>query len=165
MIKGSIINNTGKPKHIFKRTVYPGQQISLEDVYSIVSTKIDKEQSFVDWLQDELPDGWEVRLSSEYSEPVDLSNVSSESLTENGEEDVLSGSDSDPSLEFASPKTIDKLTAKDIFNLRIKDNPKRVIKQISSVHKLRRALTLCRNDSRKNMLANILRHRIKEITG
>ncbi len=165
MIKGSIVNNTAKSRHIFKRTVYPGQRVDLMELYVNVSSSLPENVEFLQWVQERLPAGWELFVDDSYSEPVDPKKIleSTVELPANKEEkDLLLGEDS-PSLEFAPLKVIDKLTAKDIYNLRIKDNPKRVIKQISSVHKLRRALALCKNDSRKQMLSNIIRHRIKEL--
>lgn len=171
MVKGHIVNNTAKSRHMFKRTIYPGQSISLADVYSIFSTKQVEDVEFLEWVRDKLPIGWELKVEEDYVEPYEPSRVSSEEVLASvqgppQEVHVLSGPDDDsPSLEYAPAKTLDKLTARDIYNLRIKDNPKRVIKQIDSVHKLRRALSMCKNDSRKSMLATIIRHRIKEISG
>lgn len=156
MIKGHVINNSGKSKHIFKRTVYPGQKVPLSHVYEVLSNKIEDDSVFVDWLKQRLPLGWELSVEEEFEEPLDPSTVTSEDLMSPQEDDK-------ESLEYAPVQVIENLTARDIYNLRIKDNPKRVIKQVYSVHKLRRALTLCLDDSRKSMLATIIRHRIKEL--
>ncbi len=161
MIKGHVLNNSSKSRHIFKRTVYPGQTVPLQDIYAVVSSKVGEDTTFVDWLKASLPPGWEVFVEEDFEEPLDVSAVTSEDLQPvEGAED-----DDRESLEYAPYKVIEKLSARDVYNLRMKDNPKRVIKQISSVHKLRRALTMCRNESRKSMLATIIRHRIKELMG
>ncbi len=158
MINGFVINNSGRSKHIFKKTVYPGQSVPLSYVYEVLSKKMEDDNvSFVDWLKSILPPGWDIDIEETFELPVDVSSVKVE--------DVITVEDNSPSLEFAPVKIIDKLTAKDIYSLRMKDNPKRVIKQITSVSKLRRALTSCINDPRKSMLATIIRHRIRELQG
>lgn len=164
MINGFVVNNTGRSRHIFKKTVYPGQKVPLSYVYQVVSSKVDGEDSFVDWLKSRLPPGWELDVNEEFELPIDATAVSADEVKVVEKEPAAPDEDRE-SLEYAPLKIIDKLTARDVYNLRIKDNPKRVIKQITSVHKLRRALTLCKNDSRKSMLATIIRHRIKELTG
>ncbi len=161
MLKGHVVNNSSKSRHIFKKTVYPGQKVPLDYIYQVVSSKVGDDVSFVDWLRSSLPPGWEIDVEEDFEVPLDPANVSVEDVRAAAEiED-----DERESLEYAPMKVIDKLSARDVYNLRIKDNPKRVIKQITSVHKLRRALTMCRNDSRKSMLATIIRHRIKELVG
>jgi hypothetical protein len=159
MIKGHVVNNSGKSKHIFKKTVYPGQSVPLSHVYEVLSKKIDDDVSFIEWVRGKLPPGWELSVEEDFELPFDASAVTAEDL-QPVEGD---GDDGRESLEYAPMRVIDKLTARDIYNLRMKDNPKRVIKQITSVHKLRRALTMCLNDSRKSMLATILRHRIRDL--
>lgn len=169
MVSGYIVNNTGKAKHIFKRTVYPGQKLDITTVYELVGRSLPEETTFVDWLKEHLPDGWEVLLEEGQEESSKVivreqAQKTTNSLIPDDQKHLLSGPEDDsPSLEFAPLKKIDKLTARDIFNLRVKDNPRRVVKQVDSVHKLRRALAMCKDDSRKNMLANIIRHRIREI--
>ena len=68
-----------------------------------------------------------------------------------------------PSKEYLTPKAINKMTAKDIYDLRIKDNPKRILENVTSVHKLRRALTLCKNDNRKAVLIRLIQGRIRTL--
>lgn len=115
-----------------------------------------------------LPEGWEVVV--ETAEVVDLHREVLEAVpvvvvspTESGEVVAVKGDAELPSLEYAPRKAIDKLTAKDIYNLRLKDNPQRVIGQITSIHKLRRALVLCKDDGRKSVLTRIIHKRIKKL--
>lgn len=173
MIKGHILNNSGKSKHIFKQTVFPGQRVTLSAVYSLLSRKVPEDQDFVSWLKESyLPPGWELHVE-EFEPEIEVNPARKLIQTEKPkmppvEFDFSSleadkEEDSRPSLEYAPEKVLDKLTAADIYNLRMKDNPKRVIKNIYSVHKLRRALTLCKADSRKNMLSKIIQHRIKDL--
>jgi hypothetical protein len=176
MIKGYVTNNTGKSKHAFKRTVYPGQKVSFELVYQVFGHKAPEDKDFVPWLEDILPEGWNIVIEGVTEQfvftppvPVVVEEATTQEVvtthplkeTNNGMES--SRSEEAPSLEFAPQREIDKLTARDIYNLRLQDNPKRVIKSITSVHKLRRALTMCKNDSRKQMLARVIQRRIRDL--
>jgi len=168
MIKGHIINNTGRSRHIFKRTVYPGQKVSLEDVYFLVKDKFSDSSGFMEWLEERLPEGWEVFVAPQAENSAVGGRMYKEVLTavptvENAPADEDAVVDSRASLEYITPKAIDKLTARDIYRLRLKDNPKRIIKQITSIHKLRRALALCKNDSRKATLTRLIQGRIREL--
>lgn len=176
MIKGYVVNNTGRSKHIFKKTVYPGQQVDLEQVYLLLGAKVPEGSTFVEWLEGYLPPGWEVNVVSQEKadfvggrmfketltaipEVVESASVVGKTFKENNE-----GEDVDkPSLEYSTPRVIKKMTARDIFNLRVNDNPRRILKNINSIHKLRRALSLCKNDSRKATISRLIQGRIREL--
>lgn len=178
MVKGSVTNNTGRSRHIFKRTVYPGQSVDLGYVYKILEDKVPTGESFVQWLEDEyLPQGWEVDVVS--MEAADCSGgrpykemltaipaVAEASATEVGsfqENNEGQEPPNVPNMEFATPPVIRNMKASDIYNLRLRDNPKRILGHITSIHKLRRALTLCKNDSRKAILTRLVQGRIREL--
>jgi len=173
MVKGYITNNTGKSRHIFKRTVYPGQQVSLEAVYKVVANKVPEGDEFIEWLERYLPSGWEVNVASDnasvmggrtYRETLTAvpTVVESEGAIPELAAHVIV-EDTRPSMEYATPRVIDKMTARDIYNLRLKDNPKRLLKQINSIHKLRRALAMCKNDDRKATLVRLIQGRIRQL--
>lgn len=177
MIKGYVINNTGRSRHIFQRTVYPGQKVELSDVYELTSSKVPEGTSFEDWLTSYLPQGWE--LSVVQTEVADTTGgrmyketlTAAPTVTDSApspevaafETDAVSTEDVAPSKEYLTPKAINKMTAKDIYDLRIKDNPKRILQNVTSVHKLRRALTLCKNDNRKAVLLRLIQGRIRTL--
>lgn len=170
MIQGYIINNTGKSKHIFKRTIYPGQKVSFSQIYASLGHSIPDDGNFVDWVSGRLPDGWEISVIEDNKSSITDERPYREVLTAIPE--VVSGDNPDfdaaeeddvPSLQYATPKAIDKLTARDIYNLRMKDNPKRVLKNVNSIHKLRRALSMCKSDSRKAVLTRLIQGRIREL--
>lgn len=181
MEKGYVVNNTGRSRHIFKRTVYPGQKVDLQQVYDVLKRKVPSDSSFLDWLEGYLPSGWEVSVPEGaaisggrlYKETLTAVPVVSDSSSLNAESELgglketndgQSVVESIPvSWQYARPQDIDKMTAKDIYSLRMKDNPKRVIKNIFSIHKLRRALTLCKNDSRKAVLTRLIQGRIRKL--
>jgi len=175
MVKGYVLNNTGKTRHAYKRTVYPGQKVDLGYIYKQVSNKAPEGDLFVSWLKENLlPRGWEIVVEDKpekasnkevltaditvTSGPVDLDTFYREVNKEEADEEDGRGS-----LEYITPKKIRELSSQQLADLRLKDNPERIIKQVMSVHKLRRALTLCKNNSRKNVLTRIIRHRIKEL--
>lgn len=168
MIKGYITNNTGHSRHIFQRTIYPGGTVMIEDIYGLLANKVPEGQKFETWLKGKLPEGWEVSVHEE------LKPLQPEEVTLNGQEmfkEVLTAvpvvvdvpKKVEISKEFSTPRQIDKMSAKDIYDLRLKDNPKRILKNVFSIHKLRRALALCKNDNRKTMLERILKGRIREL--
>lgn len=176
LVKGYVTNNTGRSRHIFKRTIYPGQKIPLDLVYSLVGSKVPEDTEFVDWLEHYLPKGWEVNVTSQPERDATDGRPYKEVLTAipvvvGGSGDIVpervttkdAEGDDAPSMEYSTPRVIDKMTARDIYNLRLKDNPKRIIKQITSIHKLRRALTLCKNDSRKATIIRLIQGRIREL--
>ncbi len=182
MAQGYVINNTGRSRHIFKRTVYPGQKVSLEHVHRVLGTKVPAGESFVDWLEQYLPAGWELDVVP--TETADVSGgrlykevltavpvVADSSSTEKAGKDLGSFQETNegqrevepPSMEYATPTVIDKMTSRDIYNLRLRDNPKRILKHVTSIHKLRRALTFCKNDSRKEVLTRLVQGRIRTL--
>lgn len=183
MVKGYVVNNTGRSKYICKRTVYPGQRLDLEYMYKVIGNKVPEGESFVAWLEDTLPDGWEVNVvrveASDKAhaatggrpykevltatpEVVSSPSAPSEAAKVNNELDPEQD-DKRPSLQYSTPRAIDKMTARDIYQLRLKDNPKRLLKHVTSIHKLRRALSLCKEDSRKSVLTRLIQQRIREL--
>lgn len=175
MVKGYVTNNTGRSRHIFKRTVYPGQRVALDTVYNLVGKQVPEDQLFVDWLDGYLPSGWEIEIvpakkevavESPHKETLLATPVVEPSPTFPAVEEALVKEVAvvkSPSMEYATPRAISKMTARDIFNLKVKENPKRILKNVNSIYKLRRALTLCKNDSRKATLSRLIQGRIREL--
>jgi len=174
MVKGFVVNNTGRSKHIFKRTVYPGQKVELDYIYKLVGSKVPEGDKFVDWLDTYLPKGWEIDAQAAEMAATDTNDMKfretitavpvvapATKSTENAmmREQAVTG----PSKEYMTPKAIGNMTAKDIYELQLKDNPKRILKNINSIHKLRRALTLCKQDNRKETLQRLIQGRIREL--
>jgi hypothetical protein len=177
MIKGYVVNNTGRSRHIFQRTVYPGGKVQLEDVYKLLGPKVTEGARFEDWLKGSLPKGWELTVPQPEVADATGGRMYKETLTAEPtvaasspateptpfETDAVSSENQAPSKEYLTPRQVSKMTAKDIYDLRIKDNPKRILKNVSSIHKLRRALTLCKNDNRKVVLLRLIQGRIREL--
>jgi hypothetical protein len=180
MVKGYVVNNTGRSKHIFKRTVYPGQKVELDYIFKLVGAKVPDGAKFVDWLRDTyLPKDWEVDAEVEpelaaidvdgrqFKETLTAVPVvaTATETTENGmsREVAVVAPDNSPSKEYMTPKAIGDMKAKDIYELQLKDNPKRILKNVNSIHKLRRALTLCKRDSRKETLQRLIQGRIRQL--
>lgn len=180
MTKGYVVNNTHSTKHAYKRTVYPGQRVPLDHIRSVISKKI-PDKDFIAWLRDNmLPSGWEIILEEEDSKqksgvegmyketllaepevhkgPVDLNTYykEDESSEEEGSSPVA--------YKYMPPHKLRDLTWKEIANLKTKDDPRRVLKSVDSIHKLRRALTACRNAKGKKNLSRLIQNRIKELT-
>jgi hypothetical protein len=173
MVKGYVLNNTGRSKHIYKRTVYPGQRLDLEYVYKVIGGQVPDGTSFVEWLEKELPSGWEVNvLKVEKADNLDETGGRPYKETLTAQPEVHSCSEKKENSQehlkevkrtYATPRAIDKMTAREIYNLKLKDNPKRILSHITSVHKLRRALSMCKDDNRKNTLSRLIQRRIREL--
>ena len=172
MAEGYVRNNTGRSRHIFKKTVYPGQIVSLGHIRELLGNKVPEGASFITWLEQYLPEGWEIKVPQrtkdvggrEFKETLTAVPVVVDGAeTAEEEEELDEDDDGSPSKQYATPRAIDKMTSRDIYNLRLKDNPKRVLKHVTSIHKLRRALTMCKNDSRKSVLQRLLQQRIREL--
>lgn len=186
MFVGYVLNNSGRPRHIFKRRVPPGQKVEFSDIYSLYGDKVPSSAEFVNWLRSSiLPPGWEIVIVEEIADVADVEEIPVKAengmyrevleaapiVSSNKERGTTTVNKTEvdtfdpegPSLEYATPARVDKLTARDIYNLRIKDNPKRIIGMINSIYKLRRALTLCNQDGRKDMISKMIRKRVKDL--
>lgn len=171
MYSGYVINNTGKARHIFKRTVYPGGRVPLEPIFALLQQQVPRGQVFLDWLAAYLPQGWEIVLEEDLPSVVLTATPEVHSSGPGMLAEFSGMEDNDGAHELATessaPPAMDvdpeQLTAREIYSLQVKDNPKKVIGQITSVHKLRRALAMCKKDTRKKLLMGILRARIKEL--
>jgi len=174
MVKGFVVNNTGKSRHIFQRTVFPGGKIKLEEVFSLVGSKVPEGTTFESWLKHTLPNGWEVDVHTEdasltggreFKETMVAELIVTDTEQDLGALPTPTKIDEtvSPSKEYMTSRAIDKMTATDVYKLKMKDNPKRILKSITSIHKLRRALALCKNDNRKTVLVRLLQGRIREL--
>ena len=63
MVKGYVVNNTGRSRHIFKRAVYSAQKVSLDDVERVLGSKVPEGTSFTEWLEQYLPSGWALAVA------------------------------------------------------------------------------------------------------
>lgn len=161
-----IVNNSSKCKHIFQRTIYPGQKILLKDAYSILKNRVDKKADFVDWLKDYIPDGWYVQLGSDFSEGSPLLDSlkvppTPEQVSIHKEYSEVPAKE--PSISRISQLAVNNLSARDLFNLRVKDDPALILSKVNSLTKLRRTLTFCNKNGRKAVLTKIVKRRIKEL--
>lgn len=150
MIRGYIVNNSGRHKHIFKHRFGPGMRLDLEEVYAVYKRqyKGNFDEKFLEWFKKhKLPSGddFELVIESIYEGPY------YEEIPKVNERDKI------------NEKHPSELTSTEIANLRIKDDPKEKLKYITSIHKLRRALTRCRKSKGKEMLAGMIKARIKEL--
>lgn len=172
MVKGYVLNNSGRSKHIYKRTVYPGQRLDLNYIYKIVENKVPENESFVDWLKGNLPKGWEVNATKVETKEEDTTGGRHYKEVLTAVPEVHESEDSTPQdtyvnrgkdQRYATPRAIDKMTAREIHDLKLKDNPKRILSYVTSIHKLRRALSMCKDDKRKKTLIKLIQKRIREL--
>lgn len=155
MIKGYIENNTGRYKHIFKRGLFPGMTVSLEDLYVMYGYcyKGEFDLDFVKWLdENKAPKGFDIVI-----EKYDELKYSDEGT----ERKISDTADTEVADSYIPPE---KMTSKQLADLKIKDNPKQVIEEVSSVHKLRRALSMCKDRKGKATLIKLIKERIAELS-
>jgi len=170
MIKGYIQNATGRYKHIFKRNMGPGQKVDLSDLYTLYEKKYDGEfdLDFVKWVEEnKIIPGFNL-VVEEYEEEELVST--SETSVGVGEIEAIGVGEvfSQPAEKnFNAPLkkkvTPNRLTSTEISELKIKDDPKRVISQVQSIHKLRRALTECKGKKGKGTLIKYIQNRIAQL--
>ena len=170
-MEGFIVNNCGKPKYIFKRNFPVGHRIYLSDLWKMYKTKVGialnkevvSEEEFVAWLTDNnyMKQGFIYYPGEKASFDGEVLTVTPGSSNEAGTQ--ADGRLVKPSLAGARAGVIEKLTYSEIANLRILDDPKRIIDSITNLHKLRRAYTTVRQMSRKGHLQKILRDRIQDL--
>lgn len=162
MIEGYVISNAERARHIFKQSVTPGSRIALDVMYDKYKNKYRGEfdVGFLEWLEkNKIPTDFDIVVKSidevETSDlsPVVKEEVKVEEMTSELELDIHPDRKFNPS----------KMTPKEISELKIKDNPKNIISRVMSVHKLRRAYTLCKDRPGKGTLVKIIRHRITEL--
>ena len=161
MIEGYVINNGGRSKYIFKQHVQSGAKVSLDTLYDKYRNKYQGEfdVGFLEWLEkNKIPVNFDIVVKSieeveVFDAPVEVKPEVVKAPSLETEIDTHSGRKLSPS----------KITPKEISELKIKDNPKDAISKVMSVHKLRRALTLCKDKPGKGTLTKLIRHRIVEL--
>lgn len=159
MIKGYVINNLGRGKHVFKRSVPPGSKVPLEQLFSLYSRQYSGnfDTGFLDWLdENKIPKGFDIVIESINTD--DLQVEVQDDVHEDLEEAVS------VQVESISGTLPNRLTARQISDLKMKDNPKKVIQEILSIHKLRRAQTLCKGRAGKETLLKMIKDRITELS-
>ena len=174
-MEGYILNNGSRPVFVFKRKLPTGHRILLSDVWSLykdmVLVELGKatvsESDFVKWLEDRqlMKEGFEYHPG--YKENGASGEVlMSTPAVNQGELEGLLPADGRllrPSLAKAPQSVIDKLTWRDVANLRIIDDPDRIIASINNVSKLRRAYTATRQMPQRNRVQKLLRERLMEL--
>jgi len=155
MIKGTVRNESGRAKHKFKKNILPGQEVPLSYLYKLYKNKYcgKFDLEFIDWLKEN-----KVKEGSGFTV-----------IIEKIVEEDTSNEESKPQGELVEVSSVAnkihplKLTSRQIAELKIKDEPKKIIPQIMSIHKLRRALTMCKDRPGKETLTKLIRERITEL--
>ncbi len=152
MINGYVINNLGRGKHIFKQSVFPGMKVPLDKLYEQYSVSYGGEFNldFLKWLE-------KTKIPKGSGFDIVVEDIKTEVEVKPVTEEVTLG---------VRPQKVHptNLTAKQISDLKIKDKPKIVLQEVMSVHKLRRAYTLCKNRPGKETLSRLVRERMVELS-
>ncbi len=171
-MEGYIINNGSKSKHIFKRKFPVGHKIFLKDIWNLYEKKVCKAtgseapsaEDFVGWLKQNnlIFPGFLIEFPEKATADMQLKEVTSSKVPEDkGPED--NGRANKPSLAGIRSGVIDKLTYKDIAELRMTDKPKDIIAHINNISKLRRSYQVVRNTPNKRQLERMIRNRLQEL--
>ena len=150
MINGYVINNLGRGKHIFKQSVSPGAKVSLENLYVMYKKSYGGrfDLDFLEWLENKkIPKGCGF-------------DIIVKEINKTEEEVVEDNVDNEDTVKVGNNIVPSKLSAKQISELKIKDGPKKIISEVTSKHKLRRALTLCKKMAGKETLVKYIYDRI-----
>ena len=129
MLLGKVVNNSGRGKHIFKRNIPAGGHVSIEDLYNTYRKQYVGvcNGDFLDWLKEnKIPEDFDLVLEEVVDEkPLEIKPK--ESIVQPKK-----------TVKYTPPH---KMTVKQLSNLKVKDNPKDIIKGVLSIHKLRRVKT------------------------
>jgi len=162
MINGYVVNSCGRAKHRFKKNIYPGMKVPLKDLYELYAGSYGKpfDIGFVEWLaENKAPAGCGFDIVVESIEETDTT-------VEKCVESCVVVSGTPAVVEEVEEKlpTPNNLSATQIAALKMKHEPKKIIQEILSVHKLRRALTLCKGRPGKETLYRLIKDRISELS-
>lgn len=155
-MNGYVQNKTTVWRHAMKRTVGPGQKISLDDLFKQYGTKhgLEKGSSFVEWLRNvKLKDStiWEIFYS--------------ESAAPQIKEDLIETKDpviNDSKVDLVVPFVKKPLEPKDIVNMTVRDARDK-LKKITDLDLLKYAYNEVRQLSDKDTLSRMLMVRIKDL--
>jgi hypothetical protein len=171
-MEGYILNNSNKSRFIFKQSFPVGHKILLKNVWPLFEKKVCKELSsdnpsaedFVEWLKVHklIFPGFLVEFPKKATADMEIKEVTPSEVPEN-KGNPADGRISKPSLAGIRSGVVDKLTYKDIAELRMIDKPKEIIANINNVSKLRRSYQVVRNTPNKRQLERLLRSRIQEL--
>lgn len=166
MIIGYVVNNSGRSSHIFKRNMPPGGKVSIEDLYNTyrLMYKYKFDINFVEWLQEnKLKEGYDIIVEDVIEDTVEeVFSLAGEEILERKEEEDVELDEAAGVLAEAERQE-EKWTSVQIAQLKMKDKPRRVIRSIDSIVKLRRAITLCKKEKGKKILIDMIRDRIAEL--
>jgi hypothetical protein len=152
-MKGYVKNKTPVWRHAFKRSVGPGQQIPLDDLFEQYGVKHDlkPDKSFVNWLtQVKLKDSnlWEIHYEDENSpEPIEVVEPVDKPISR---------------VDMTSPILRKDLKVSDIVNMPVRQ-ARADLKKITDLDLLKYALNEARQLSNRDTLCIMLRRRCQEL--
>jgi len=150
-MKGFVINKTAMWAHALKRSIGPGQKVSLDDLYDQYGKKhgLEKGDEFIQWLKTiKLKDveKWSIVLETQ-DRPDDSEDLKSKVVH------------TITTAEEISPK---KMSVQDISAMSVR-KAREVLPQISDLNLLKYALQEANQLSGRDSLCRVLRRRIGEL--
>jgi hypothetical protein len=169
---GYIVNKSGKAMHIFKQRFIVGNKIYMKDIWPLYQVRVAdalgkedvSEVEFVDWLisNSVMREGFEYCSGEKEKMGGEIAGVTNA----DGPPEDLQKADGrlvKPLLAHVSHAVVDKLTYSDIVELRVQDDPARILSMVTNISKLRRAYTKVRTMPRKRSLERLIRNRIQDL--
>jgi len=144
---GYVKNKTATWRHAMKRSIGPGHQVDLDDIYEQYGVKhgIEKGQPFVEWLRN-------VKLKDHNVWEIIFSEKEPEKSTE--KEKVPA--------DLTTPWVKKEITVKDVVTMPVR-KAREDLKKITDLDLLKYALTEARQLAHKDTLCLMLRKRIQEL--
>jgi len=163
-MEGYIRNASVTWRHALKRSISPGEKVTLDDLYAQYGVKhgIEKGKQFVDWLrQVKLRDSdiWEIRYKESASKAVSKKAVPDEAVDKKV---VKKGSKKFTDVSQTVPFVTTKPSPEDLANLSVR-NARDVIKKSTDQKILKYALNIASQLSNRDTLCQMLRKRIVEL--
>jgi len=157
-MEGFVKNKSSEWAYAMKRSIRPGGEIPLKELYEQYGKKYDMlpDETFVNWLKDiklQGSDRWDIVFDFKDTE---VKTSTSSTATPNK-------SLSNPSnTDFTSSVAVKQLQVEDIVNLTVR-KARGILPRVMDLNLLKYSLTEARQLSDKDSLCRLLQKRVKEL--
>ncbi len=167
-MKGYVKNKTAVWRHAMKRTIGPGHEVALDDLFVQYGEKhgLEEGKSFVDWLRSvKLRDTsiWEISFTDE-AVPVEVPQVVEEvkKIVKSKPKRNQALAQDVSSSNMVVPFVKKEIKPEDIINMTVRES-REDLKKITDLDLLKYAYNSARQLAGKDTLCNALRKRIREL--
>ena len=154
-MKGYVMNISTMHLHAMKRSVHPGQKISLDDLYDQYGKKheIKRGEEFIAWLS-----SVKLKNSTKWKMVLDTELDSGE----NDKVTDIGGVISKGAVDYVAPMVSTKMEVKEVVTLSVR-KAREILPKITDLTLLKYAFQEANQLAGKDSLCNMLRKRIKEV--